>query len=153
MKKQPDTLCTTQARDSDVIQMANPPLYQGSTIVYKRMADLSQAHREYESGAESYTYGRKGTPTSRALCEALAVLEGGHRTYLFPSGLAALSTALLSQLSAGDHILMVDTAYGPTRELCDGLLKRYGVSTTFYDPLIGAGIKALIQANTRVIFL
>ena len=153
MKKQPDTLCTTQARDSDVIQMANPPLYQGSTIVYKRMADLSQAHREYESGAESYTYGRKGTPTSRALCEALAVLEGGHRTYLFPSGLAALSTALLSQLSAGDHILMVDTAYGPTRELCDGLLKRYGVSTTFYDPLIGAGIEALIQANTRVIFL
>ena len=153
MKKQPDTLCTTQARHSDTIHMANPPLYQGSTIVYQRVADLVQAHRDYESGAESYTYGRKGTPTSLALCEALAVLEGGHRTYLCPSGLAALSTALLSQLATGDHILMVDTAYGPTRDLCEGLLKRYGVSTTYYDPLIGAGIETLIQANTRIIFL
>lgn len=153
MKKSPDTLCTTQARHADTIHMANPPLYQGSTIVYKRVADLYQAHQAYESGAESYTYGRKGTPTSLALCEALAVLEGGHRTYLCPSGLAALSTALLSQLSAGDHILMVDTAYGPTRDLCEGLLKRYGVSTTYYNPVIGAGIEALIQANTRVIFL
>ena len=153
MKKTADTLCTTQARDSDAIHMANPPLYQGSTIVYERVADLAQAHRDYESGAESYTYGRKGTPTSRALCEALAVLEGGHRTYLCPSGLAALSTALLSQLSAGDHILMVDTAYGPTRDLCNGLLQRYSVSTTFYDPLMGSGIEALIQPNTRVIFL
>lgn len=149
----PNTLCTTQARSTDTIHMANPPLYQGSTIIYERVADLSKAHHDYADGAESYTYGRKGTPTSLALCEALAVLEGGHRAYVCPSGLAALSTALLSQLSAGDHILMVDTAYGPTRDLCEGLLKRYGVSTTYYDPLIGSGIEALIQPNTRVIFL
>ena len=152
-RKNPNTLCATQARDTDSIHMANPPLYQGSTIIYKHVADLAKAHHEYESGAESYTYGRKGTPTSLALCEALAELEGGHRAYLCPSGLAALSTALLSQLSTGDHVLMVDTAYGPTRQMCDDLLKRYGVSTTYYDPLIGSGIEALIQANTRVIFL
>ena len=153
MSKKPNTLCTTQARHTDSIHMANPPLYQGSTIIYDRVADLSKAHQAYENGSESYTYGRKGTPTSLALCEALAVLEGGHRTYLCPSGLAALSTALLSQLSAGDHLLMVDTVYSPTRQLCDELLKRYGVTTTFYDPLIGANIEALIQPNTKVIFL
>ena len=95
MKKNTNTLCTTTARHSDAIQMANPPMYQGSTIIYKRMADLAAAHHAYENGQESYTYGRKGTPTSRMLCEALAELEGGHRTYLCPSGLAALSTALL----------------------------------------------------------
>ena len=152
-KNHPDTLCTTQARYLDQIQMANPPLYQGSTIIYDKMSELSKAHQAYESGQESYTYGRKGTPTSLALCTTLAELEGGHRAYLCPSGLAAISTALLSQLSAGDHVLMTDTAYGPTRQLCDEILKRYGVSTTYYDPLIGSDIEHLIQANTRVIFL
>jgi cystathionine beta-lyase len=153
MKKNTDTLCTTSARHSDTIQMANPPMYQGSTIIYERMADLAAAHHAYESGQESYTYGRKGTPTSRMLCEALTELEGGHRTYLCPSGLAALSTALLSQLSAGDHVLMVDTVYSPTRDLCEHLLKRFGVSTTYYNPLLGKDIANLIQPNTRVIFL
>ncbi len=153
MKKNSDTLCATSARHSDNIQMANPPMYQGSTIIYERMADLAQAHHDYENGQESYTYGRKGTPTSRALCEALAQLEGGHRAYLCPSGLAALSTALLSQLSAGDHILMVDTVYSPTRDLCEQILKRFGVSTTYYNPLLGKEIATLIQPNTRVIFL
>ena len=153
MKKNTNTLCTTSARHSDTIQMANPPMYQGSTIIYERMADLAAAHHAYESGQESYTYGRKGTPTSRMLCEALTELEGGHRTYLCPSGLAALSTALLSQLSAGDHVLMVDTVYSPTRDLCEHLLKRFSVSTTYYNPLLGKDIANLIQPNTRVIFL
>ena len=153
MKKNINTLCTTSARHSDTIQMANPPMYQGSTIIYERMADLAAAHHAYENGQESYTYGRKGTPTSRMLCEALAELEGGHRTYLCPSGLAALSTALLSQLSAGDHVLMVDTVYSQTRDLCEHLLKRFGVSTTYYNPLLGKDIAGLIEPNTRVIFL
>ena len=153
MKKNTNTLCTTTARHSDAIQMANPPMYQGSTIIYERMADLAAAHHAYENGQESYTYGRKGTPTSRMLCEALAELEGGHRTYLCPSGLAALSTALLSQLSAGDHVLMVDTVYSPTRDLCEHLLKRFGVITTYYNPLLGKDIAGLIEPNTRVIFL
>lgn len=157
MKKNPNTLCATSARHSDTVQMANPPIYQGSTIIYERMADLAAAHHAYENGQESYTYGRKGTPTSRMLCDALAELEGGmdHKThaYLCPSGLAALSTALLSQLSAGDHVLMVDTAYSPTRDLCEHLLKRFGVATTYYNPLAGKDIADLIQPNTRVIFL
>lgn len=149
----PHTQCTTEARHSDTIHMANPPIYQGSTIIYDRISDLNQAHQRYDEGEESYTYGRKGTPSSEALCRLLAQLEGGHRAYLCPSGLAALSTALQSQLSAGDHLLMVDTAYSPTRDLCEHLLKRCGISTTYYPPTIGADIKALIQTNTRVIFL
>ncbi|MBS1174944.1 MAG: cystathionine beta-lyase [Burkholderiaceae bacterium] len=153
MKKNTNTLCATTARHSDAIQMANPPMYQGSTIIYERMADLAAAHHAYENGQESYTYGRKGTPTSRMLCEALTELEGGHRAYLCPSGLAALSTALLSQLSSGDHVLMVDTVYSPTRDLCEHVLKRLGVSTTYYNPFLGKDIADLIQPNTRVIFL
>lgn len=152
-KPHPNTQCATVGRTTPSIQMANPPIYQGSTIIYDTMANLAQAHREYERGDESFTYGRKGTPTSFALCDALAELEGGHRAYLCPSGLAAIAVALQSQVAAGDHILMVDTAYGPTRDYCDHVLKRFGVSTTYYDPLIGARIEPLIQANTRLIFL
>lgn len=77
MKKNTNTLCTTTARHSVAIQMANPPMYQGSTIIYERMADLAAAHHAYENGQESYTYGRKGTPTSRMLCEALAETKAG----------------------------------------------------------------------------
>ena len=136
MKKNTNTLCTTSARHSDTIQMANPPMYQGSTIIYERMVDLAAAHHAYESGQESYTYGRKGTPTSRMLCEALTELEGGHRTYLCPSGLAALSTALLSQLSAGDHVLMVDTVADWSPVTSSGGRTLFHWSVTVPDPVV-----------------
>ncbi len=99
-------------------------------------------------------YGRNGTPTTWALQDALTELEpGAALTRLYPSGAAAVAGALLSVLAAGDELLMTDSAYGPTRAFCDNMLKRFGVTTTYYDPMIGAGIAALITDRTRAIFL
>ena len=102
-----------------------------------------------------YLYGRRGTPTSEALENALRALEGPDcaGVALLPSGLAAISTALLAVLEAGDHLLVTDSVYQPTRKFCDGVLTRYGIATTYYDPLIGGGIAALIQPNTRAVFV
>jgi cystathionine beta-lyase len=102
-----------------------------------------------------YLYGRRGTPTSEALESALRGLEGPEcaGVALLPSGLAAISTALISVLDAGDHLLVTDSVYLPTRKFCDGMLKRYGIATTFYDPMVGAGIAALMQPNTRAVFV
>jgi cysteine-S-conjugate beta-lyase len=111
------------------------------------------AARNYnEHGNQTYTYGRKGTPTSRAVESAIAELEGGYDCKVCPSGLSAITAALLAFMKSGDHLLMVDTVYWPTRHLCDGLLKGLGIVTTYYDPLIGKGIAGLIKANTRVVY-
>jgi cystathionine beta-lyase len=123
----------------------NTPIYRGSTILFPTVAAL-------EANDQAFTYGRLGTPTVRALEEAIAELEGGHATLLTPSGLSAIATTLLAFLSAGDHLLVTDAVYRPTRRFCDGVLKRLGVTTTYYDPLVGAGIAKLMQKNTRVIF-
>ena len=131
----------------------NPPVYHASTILADSLADYEQKSRERVADKPGTYYGRFGTPTTLALEEAVAALEGGYKAHVYPSGLAACSGALLAFLSAGDHVLMTDSVYGPTRSLANGLLKRFGVSTTFYDPLIGAGIEALIQPNTKVIYL
>ena len=131
----------------------NPPVYHASTILADSLADYEQKSRERVADMPGTYYGRFGTPTTLALEEAVAALEGGYKAHVYPSGLAACSGALLAFLSAGDHVLMTDSVYGPTRSLANGLLKRFGVSTTFYDPLIGAGIEALIQPNTKVIYL
>jgi cystathionine beta-lyase len=98
-------------------------------------------------------YGQLGTPTTFALEEAIAAVEGGYRAMLLPSGLAAVTAALQALLASGDHLLMVDTAYPSTRRFCDRTLARYGVTTTYYDPLIGDGVRDLIRENTRVVFL
>jgi cystathionine beta-lyase len=105
--------------------------------------------------ASRYVYGRRGTPTSEALEDALRELEGPAcaGVALLPSGLAAISTALLAILQAGDHVLITDSVYQPTRKFCNGVLARYGVTTTYYDPMIGAGIAALMQPNTRAVFV
>ena len=123
----------------------NPPVYRGSTVLFPTVEKLEKRDQEY-------TYGRRGTPTVRALEEAIAGLEGGKRTWLVPSGAAAVSTALLAFVAAGDHILVVDNVYQPTRRFCLETLARLGIETTFYDPLIGTGIEALIRPNTRLIF-
>ena len=131
--------------------IVNPPLWRASTILYDSMADLEG--RSGDTHDKLY-YGRRGTPTVWALADALTQLEAGAAgTLLYPSGVAAISTALLALVSPGDHILMVDTAYEPTRSLCDGILKRMGLRTTYYDPCVGEGIAALIEDTTRVIFL
>lgn len=123
----------------------NPPVYRGSTVLFKTV-------ESFEKRDQRYVYGRRGTPTSEALEEAIACLEGGTRTWLAPSGAAAISTALLTFLKAGDHILMTDSVYLPTRKMCDGPLARFGVETTYYDPTLGAGIAALMRPSTALVF-
>lgn len=129
----------------------NPPVVRASTIVFDTMAELKTATQQ--RGNRVPFYGRRGTPTHFAFQEAMCELEGGVGCALYPCGAAAISGALLAFLKQGDHLLMVDTAYEPTRSLCNKLLAGLGIETTYYDPMIGAGIAALIKPNTRVIFL
>jgi cysteine-S-conjugate beta-lyase len=132
--------------------VVNPPVWRASTILYDSVADLKRGTTTNADG--KMFYGRRGTPTQWSLAEALTEMEpGAAGTLLFPSGVAAVTTALLSVLSPGDHLLMTDSAYDPTRSFCDGMLKRMGIATTYYDPLIGAGIEALITPHTRAIFM
>lgn len=123
----------------------NTPIYRGSTVLFPTLASL-------EANAQDFTYGRLGTPTVKALEEAIAELEGGTRTLLTPSGLSAIATALIAFVAAGDEVLVSDSVYRPTRRFCDHVLKRLGVKTTYYDPLIGAGIKKLLGDKTKVVF-
>jgi len=123
----------------------NPPVVRGSTVLFPDVASLM-------SRDARYTYGREGTPTIRLLEEAIAELEGGALTRLAPSGLGAISGALLAFVEAGDHILVTDSVYRPTRRFCDRVLSRLGVETEYYDPVIGEGIAALMRDNTRLVF-
>ena len=131
--------------------VVNPPVWRASTILYDTIADLkARGHATHDK----LYYGRRGTPTVWALADALTAMEAGAEgTLLYPSGVAANSAALLALLSPGDHLLMVDSAYEPTRAFAGGLLARMGVRTTYYDPLIGAGIADLIEPDTKLIFL
>ena len=132
--------------------IVNTPVWRASTILYDDVAHLRAAARTMEQ--HRLFYGRKGTPTQWSLADALTALEpGAEGTFLYPSGVAAIAAALLSVLSPGDELLLVDSAYDPTRSMALSLLKRFGITTRFYDPLIGAGIADLIGANTRAIFL
>lgn len=125
----------------------NTPVYHASTILYPSLAAIR--------GTEPipYTYGRRGTPTTRALETAMNELEHAEGTVLTPSGSSAVSTAIMSAVKSGDHLLMVDTAYQPTRKFCDALLSDFGVETQYYDPLIGNDIAKLIRDNTALIFM
>jgi cystathionine beta-lyase len=127
-------------------------VWRASTILYDDTASLKQGPKSNEDGR--FFYGRRGTPTQWALADVLTELEpGALGTMLFPSGVAAVAAALMTALKPEDHLLMVDSAYDPTRSLCDGLLKDWGVSTSYYDPLAGASIASLIRPETRVIFM
>ena len=123
----------------------NTPIYRGSTVLYRTTDDLM--HRRGR-----YSYGTKGTPTTEALESAWTALCGAAGTVLTPSGLAAITVALMSCVKAGDHLLVSDSVYRPTRQFCDGVLKRFGVETTYYDPLVGAGIGDLFRPNTAAVF-
>jgi cysteine-S-conjugate beta-lyase len=126
--------------------IVNPAVYHASTVLFPNVQTMKDR-------SQDYLYGRRGTPTSRALETAIAEFEGGHDCKVSSSGLAAISTTLLAFLRAGDHLLMVDTVYHPAREFCDKMLARLGIDVTYYDPLIGAGIKAFIKPNTRIVYL
>jgi cystathionine beta-lyase len=130
----------------------NPPVYRASTILFPTVAAW-EASRDPARRFDTVRYGQIGTPTTFALEEAVAAIEGGYRTVLVPSGLAAVTSTLLALLRNGDHLLMVDTAYAPTRHFCNAVLSRFGVETTYYDPLVGRDIRALFRPRTRVVFL
>lgn len=132
--------------------IVNPPVWRASTILYDNVAHLRAA-----AGRDTHHrlfYGRRGTPTQWSLAEALTELEpGAEATFLYPSGVAAVSAALLSVLSPGDELLLADSVYDPTRSFATGFLTRFGVTTRFYDPTIGGGIADLIGEKTRAIFM
>ena len=131
--------------------VVNPPIWRASTILYDTVADLESRGRDTH---DKLFYGRRGTPTAWALADALTQMEqAAAGTLLYSSGVAAIASALLALLSPGDHLLMVDSVYDPTRALCDGLLKRMGVRTTYYDPMAGAAIADLCEPKTRLIFM
>jgi cystathionine beta-lyase len=130
----------------------NLPVYRASTILSTDMD--SYIHRfDDEKNFTDITYGARGTQNSRALGEAIADLEGGYGTIVTTSGLSAISVTLGALVSAGDHILISDSVYGPTRTFCNQVLSRYGVTTEYYSPDIGDAIAELIQKNTRLVLM
>ena len=131
--------------------IVNPPVWRASTVLFDSLADLDAAIRAPDDGLY---YGRRGTPTQWALENALTDLEpGAAGTKLFPSGVAAITTALLAVVKSGDDVLITDSAYEPTRQFADQILHRFGVKTRYFDPLVASGIADLIQANTSAILL
>ena len=132
--------------------VVNAPVWRASTHLYDDVAALDAGDKTNEDGR--FFYGRRGAPTQWSLAEALTELEpGAHGTMLYPSGVAAITGALLSALQPGDVLLMSDNAYDPSRSFAQGFLKRWGVETRFFDPLIGAGISDLFCERTRAILL
>jgi cystathionine beta-lyase len=145
-KYKQDTLIVTTGRNPEEnFGIVNPPVYHASTVLYPTLHTV-------KTRGQPVTYGRRGTPTTFALQEAIAELEGGFRSVITSSGLSAVTTALLAHLKAGDHLLMVDSVYEPSRHFCDTVLTRYGVDVEYYDPRIGAGISSLLRENTAVVF-
>ena len=143
---QPATQLVTAGRvPSEQYGFVNTPIYRGSTVLYPNA-------EKFLKRDAPYTYGTKGTPTTKALEVAWTELSGAAGTVLVPSGLAAISIALLSCMKAGDHLLVPDSVYRPTRNFCDTIMKKFGVETTYYDPLLGADVASLFKPNTRAVF-
>ena len=152
-KYRKDTLLAHLGRHPEAHDGAvNPPVYHASTILSSNMAEW-EARRDPVKRFDIVRYGLLGTPTTFALEEALAAIEGGYRAMLMSSGLAAITAPLQACLKCGDHLLMVDSCYGPARNFCEKVLTRCGVETTYYDPLIGEEIALLMRPNTRVVYV
>jgi cystathionine beta-lyase len=144
MTDKPETIAISAGRMSEEhFGVVNTPVYRASTFLFPDLKTL-------ESRSAAYAYGRRGTPSSRSLESALCALEGGARTVLVPSGLNACTTAIQSVVAQGDHLLMVDSCYEPTRDFCDKILTRFGVETTYYPPT--AEITPYLKPNTKVVF-
>ncbi len=130
----------------------NVPMHRASTVLFDSLAHLRETRAQFDRDEQVPTYGTFNMPQTLALENAVAEIEGGYRAATFPSGLAAVAGALLACVKSGDHVLMTDSCYGPARHFCENFLVRMGVTTTFYDPLIGAGIATLIKPNTTVVY-
>lgn len=140
-----ETVLTHVGRDPDSqFGFVNTPVYRGSTVLFKTLADL-------EDQTQHFLYGRAGNPTTESVETLVTALEGAYRTKLVPSGLAAITIAMLSCLKSGDDILISDSAYEPGRKFADGFLERMGITARYYDPRVGAGISELMLPNTRAV--
>lgn len=143
------TMLTQLGRSpEDQCGFVNMPVYRGSTVVFKTVDDIESRRARFGFG-----YGTQGTPTIASLEKAWTQLSGAAGTVISPSGLGTISLALLSMLKAGDHLLMPDSVYRPTRVFCAEMLARFGVETTYYPPMTGSGIEKILKPNTSVIFL
>ncbi len=154
--RRPMTRLVHTGRDRSVTgPFVNPPVVHASTVLFPTIEDMHATAPGGDPGRpqQRYTYGRRGTPTSDALEAAMNDLEGADGTVVVPSGLAAASIALLSCLSAGDRLLLVDSVYGPVRTFANTVLKQFGIEAAYFDPAAGAGIEAHFTANTRAVYL
>jgi cystathionine beta-lyase len=146
----PDTVLAVAGRDPDNnFGIVNPPVYHASTI-------LSPTMEKFENRVpfEGFGYGRNGTPTQKALEDAVAAIEGAHRSIAVQSGLAAVTGAIVGFLKTGDHLLLTDNVYGPARRFANTTLKGFGVETTFFNPMLSlADFEKLIRPNTKVVYL
>lgn len=131
----------------------NLPVARASTVTFGSVAELESAQRRFDADEPVPTYGIANMPLRTAFEELMVEIEGGHRAATYPSGLAAVAAAILAAAGTGDHILVTDSCYGPTRRFCDRTLARLGVETTYYDPLAGAAIAGSMRPNTRAVFL
>ena len=140
----PETRIVSEGRMSDThFGAVNTPVYRASTILYPDLAAI-------KANSQPYTYGRRGTPSTQSFEDAISAIEGAARTVSVTSGIQAIGLAILSVCSAGDHLLMVDSCYEPTRTLCDRTLKRFGIQTTYYAP--DDDITAHLKSNTKAVF-
>ena len=142
-----DTKVVVSGRDiKNYGGVINPPVYHGSTILAESVESYNSRYLEAKEGEQVMVYGTMGNPTAWSLENAIAELEGGYHCSTYPSGLAAISVALMAFLKSGDHLLMTDSTYAAdTQVLRHTVLRRFGVETTYYDPLIGAGIESLMR--------
>jgi cysteine-S-conjugate beta-lyase len=150
----PGTKFTKHGRDArSAPGSVNLPVIRASTVVFKDLADLAATQKRFDADEPVPTYGIANMPLRTAFEELMVDLEGGHRAVAVPSGLAAVAAALMAVAGAGDHVLIVDCVYDPTRRLCNRTMKRFGVEVTYFDPHIGEGIAALLRPNTRAVYL
>ena len=131
----------------------NLPVARASTVTFGSVAEMDEVQRRFDADEVVPTYGIAHMPLRAAYEDLMVELEGGHRAFTFPTGLAAVGGAILAVVGAGDHMLVTDSCYGPTRRLCDRTLRRMGVEVTYYDPLVGEGIAELMRPNTRAVYL
>jgi len=131
----------------------NLPVARASTVTFKSMADMQEVQRRFDADEPIPTYGMLNMPLRAAFEELMVELEGGHRAVTLPTGLAANVVAILACVKAGDHMLVTDSVYQPVRRFCLRQLAKMGVETTFYDPLVGEGIGALMKPNTRLVYV
>ena len=149
-KRKPATRAVHLGRNPrQYLGAVNTPVFRASTMLFSTVAELEQEVRGEYAGIG---YGRYGLPTVTDLQDAVAAIEGAHAALAVPSGLTATTLPLLALLKAGDHVLVTDSVYGPTRRFCNNHLTRLGVEVSYYDPLLGAGIEREFRPNTRIVF-